>query len=132
MRHRGSDSSEKPFLTERTATGQSNHFLQKLNNGDKKRNSASGKIINKIGGRTSSNPKRTEESLEKEDQRAKQMNADLMNNLMKNQFAPNYINILKKKKMETNEKKRPGKTKMLNLIVPVKGEEEMSHYDIYG
>jgi serine/threonine protein kinase len=55
-----------------------------------------------------------------------------MANIMKNQFAPNYINKLKMKKMETNEKKRPSKSKMLNLIVPVKGEEEMNHYEIYG
>lgn len=81
-------------------------------------------------GRTPSNPKRTEESLEKEDQRAKQNNVELMSNVMKGQFAPNYINKLKMKKMETNEKKRPSKpsSKMLKLIVPVKGEEEMSNY----
>jgi hypothetical protein len=59
LRHRGSDSSEKPFLTERTASGASNNLLQKLN-GDKKRNSASGKIINKVAARVSSNNKRTE------------------------------------------------------------------------
>ena len=52
--------------------------------------------------------------------------------MMKNQFAPNYITKLKMKKMETNEKKRPTKNKMLNLIVPVKPEEEMNHYDVYG
>lgn len=46
-----------------------------------------------------------------------------MNNVMKNQFAPNYINKLKMKKMETNERKRPMKSKLLNLIVSVKGEE---------
>lgn len=51
---------------------------------------------------------------------------------MKNQFAPNYITKLKMKKMETNEKKRPTKHKMLNLIVPVKPEEEMTHYEVYG
>lgn len=45
-----------------------------------------------------------------------------MNNLMKNQFAPNYINKLKMKKMETTEKKRPSKSKLLNLIVPIKPE----------
>jgi hypothetical protein len=67
---------------------------------DKKRNSASGKVINKVGGnRTPSNPKRTEESLEKEDQRAKQMNVEFMHNVMKNQIAPNFINKLKMKKM---------------------------------
>ena len=121
-RHRDSGSNEKPFLTERNAPGNSNGFLQKLNS-DKKRNSASGKIINKVTGRTSSNSKRTEESLEKEEQRAKVMNAELMNNIMKNQFAPNYINKLKMKKMETNEKKRPSKSKLLNLVVAVKGED---------
>lgn len=61
IRHRDANSNEKPFLTERNVTGTSNTFLQKLNQ-DKKRNSASGKIINKVG-RTPSNPKRTEESL---------------------------------------------------------------------
>jgi hypothetical protein len=39
--------------------GSSNNFLQKLNN-DKKRNSASGKIVNKLGNRVPSNNKRTE------------------------------------------------------------------------
>lgn len=70
---RQNNSIEKPFLTERNVVG-AGDILQKLAN-DKKKNSASGKLINKIGGhRTPSNPKRTEESLEKEDQRAKQMN----------------------------------------------------------
>lgn len=41
--------------------------------------------------------------MEKEDQRAKQMNVELVNNLMKNQLAPNYLNKLKMKKIE-NEK----------------------------
>lgn len=103
--------------------------MQKLA-ADKKRNSASGKIINKVGNnRTPSNPKRTEESLEKEDQRAKQMNVEFMNNVMKNQIAPNFINKLKMKKMENvTEKKKPTKSKLLNLIVQVKGEDEKNHY----
>lgn len=105
--------------------------MQRLNQ-DKKRNSASGKIINKVGSRTPSNQKRTEESLEKEEQRAKQMNAELMQNIMKNQFAPNFMDKLKMKKINTNEKKKPAKNKLLNLIVPVKGEEEMTHYEVYG
>jgi len=49
------------------------------------------------------------------------MNAELMNNLMKNQFAPNYINKLKMKKIENaTEKKKITKNKLLNLIVTVK------------
>lgn len=47
---------------------------------------------------------------------------------MKNQFAPNYMNQLRMKKMETSEKKRPMKSKLLNLVVPIKTEEEMKHY----
>ena len=109
--------------------GTSNTILQKLSN-DKKRNSSSGKVINKISGRVS-NPKRTEESLEKEEQGARQRNMDLMKNT-KNQFVPNYVNKLKMKKMEMNEKKKPAKGKMLNLIIPVKGEEEKNFYEIYG
>lgn len=51
---------------------------------------------------------------------------------MRNQFAPNYINKLKMKKMETAEKKRPSRGKLLNLVVPIKGEEEMAHYEVFG
>lgn len=52
--------------------------------------------------------------------------------MMKNQFAPNYINKLKMKKMQTSEKKKPLKSKLLNLVVPIRTEEEMNHYQIYG
>ena len=61
------------------------------------------------------------------------MNVDLMSNLMKNQFAPNYIKKLKMMKIENaNEKKKPSKPKLLNLIVPIKSEEEKNNYEIYG
>jgi hypothetical protein len=58
------------------------------------------------------------------------MNVELMNNMMKNQFAPNYINKLKMKKMETagEKKKITRNSKLLNLIVPVKSEEELANY----
>jgi len=50
-------------MTDRNGAGNSDNFIQKLAS-DKKRNSASGKIINKIGtNKNPSNPKRTEESL---------------------------------------------------------------------
>jgi hypothetical protein len=40
---------------------------------------------------------------------------------MKNQFAPNYMNKLKMKKLETaQEKKKSTRGKLLNLILPVK------------
>jgi|688.fasta_scaffold1096275_1 hypothetical protein len=46
-----------------------------------------------------------------------------MNNMMRNQHAPNYVNKLKMKKMENVvEKKKNPKTKLLNLIVPIKPE----------
>jgi hypothetical protein len=52
------------------------------------------------------------------------MNVELMSNLMKNQFAPNYINKLKMKKIENaTEKKKSTKHKLLNLIVSIKPEE---------
>ena len=56
---------ERPINTERDYE-RSNRIMQKMQDG-KKRNSASGKIISKVANRTPSNPKRTEESLEKED-----------------------------------------------------------------
>mgnify|MGYP003474734930 CR=1 FL=1 len=57
------------------------------------------------------------------------MNVELMSNIMKNQLAPNYINKLKMKKMENaGEKKKPAKHKVLNLIVPIKPEEEKNNY----
>jgi hypothetical protein len=45
-----------------------------------------------------SNPKRNEESLEREEERAKLQNTELINNLMKHQHIPNYVNKLKIKK----------------------------------
>ena len=46
---------------------------------------------------------------------------------MKNQHAPNYVNKLKMKKMENVVEKKKNnnnnsKTKLLNLIVPIKPE----------
>ena len=60
------------------------------------------------------------------------MNADLMSNLMKNQFATNYIKKLKMMKIENTQKKPATKPKLLNLIVPIKSEEEKGNYEIYG
>lgn len=55
-----------------------------------------------------------------------------MNNITKNQVAPNFLNKLKMKKLENGvEKKKLSKTKLLNLVVQVKGEEEMNNYEIY-
>ena len=48
-----------------------------------------------------------------------------MINVMKNQIAPNFMNKLKMKKMENVvEKKKSSKNKLLNLIIPMKSEEE--------
>jgi hypothetical protein len=56
-----------------------------------------------------------------------------MANIEKNQLLPNYINKLEmKKKMEAKEKNRSFNSTMLNLTVPVKREEEMCNYEIYG
>lgn len=57
-----------------------------------------------------------------------------MNNVMKNQIAPNFINKLKMKKMQNVvQKKKTSKTaKLLNLIVAIKSEDEKNNYEIYG
>ena len=55
---------ERPINTERDYERTNNRIMQKMQD-SKKRNSASGKIIGKVANRTPSNPKRTEESLEK-------------------------------------------------------------------
>lgn len=52
-----------------------------------------------------SNPKRSEQSLEKEEERAKIQNKELINTLMQHQFPPNYMSKLKIKKMEQKEQK---------------------------
>jgi len=43
------------------------------------------------------------------------MNVDLIAKLMKQTPSPNYINKLKMKNKEMNEKKKTGKSKLLNL-----------------
>lgn len=56
-----------------------------------------------------------------------------MTNIMKNQYAPNFINKLKMKKIENaTEKKKVNKGKLLNLIVPIRSEAELNNYEIYG
>ena len=64
----------------------------------RKKSLGSGKALKPYSREKYSNPKRTEESLEKEEQRARLMNADLINNLMATQNTPNYLNKLKIKK----------------------------------
>jgi hypothetical protein len=92
-----------------------------------------------------SNPKRSEESLEKEEQRARIQNKELVNTLMQQQFAPNYINKLKIKKMEQKEQKemkelkemkekeksKAIRKKFLNCEQELKSEEEMKYYQVY-
>lgn len=92
-----------------------------------------------------SNPKRSEESLEKEEQRARIQNKELVNTLMQQQFAPNYINKLKIKKMEQKEQKEQKelkelkekekskaiRKKFLNCEQELKSEEEMKYYQVY-
>lgn len=48
------------------------------------------------------------------------MNAQLLNNLMATQNAPNYINKLKIKKNENIERRKTGKKKILNCNVEIK------------
>ena len=40
---------------------------------------------------------------------------------MKNQINPNYINKVKQKKLEA-QKKKPNKSALLNLTIPIKDE----------
>jgi hypothetical protein len=84
--------------------------------------SGSGKII--FVPHSRSNSKRDEDSLEKEEQRAKIMNVDLLTDLVKNSQAPNYIHKLKLKKNEKevkDKKKDVTKSHMLHLNIEVKG-----------
>ena len=102
--------------------GRENHFYgskktsnpAKDRNLSKKRSLGSGKILVRPVSR--SNSKRNEDSLEKEEQQAKMMNPDLIAKMMKQSQTPNYMNKLKMKNKEINEKKKPqAKNKMLNL-----------------
>lgn len=58
----------------------------------------SGKILKQYARDKYSNPKRTEESLEKEEERAKLMNTELYTNLVTHQNVPNFLNKLQIKK----------------------------------
>lgn len=49
------------------------------------------------------------------------MNVNLINNLMTTNNAPNYMNKLKIKKHENQEKKKVVKKKILNCDVEIKG-----------
>jgi serine/threonine protein kinase len=60
------------------------------------------------------------------------MNAELINNLMTTQNAPNYINKLKIKKTENIEKRKNVKKKLLNCNVEIKNEEAIKFYEIFG
>ncbi|CAM6001181.1 unnamed protein product [Sphagnum balticum] len=51
---------------------------------------------------------------------------------MKQQFAPNYVNKLKMKKLEVANDRKKVPKKLLNLVVAVRGEEEMANYEIFG
>jgi hypothetical protein len=64
----------------------------------RKRSVGSGNLIRPKSRERLSNPKRNEESLEREEERAKLQNTELINNLMKHQHIPNYVNKLKIKK----------------------------------
>jgi hypothetical protein len=96
-------------LTQRT----NDTFLSKKN----KNTGGSGTNLKPTSREKYSNPKRTEESLDKEEQRARLTNASLINNLMTTQNAPNYINKLIIKKNENIEKRKIVKKKLLNCNV---------------
>ena len=51
--------------------------------------------------------------------------------MMKNQINPNYINKVKQKKLEA-QKKKPNKSALLNLTIPIKGEQQFKKYEIFG
>jgi len=64
------------------------------------RKRSSGNLVRIKSKERFSGPKRNEESLDKEEQRAKLHNQELMNNLMQHQPLPNYYNKIKIKKDE--------------------------------
>lgn len=53
--------------------------------------------------------------------------------MMQQQFAPNYMNKPKIKKMEQREKTKTaqGKRKFLKVDVEMKGEDELQHYQLF-
>lgn len=57
--------------------------------------------------------------------------------MMKNHIKPNYINKVQQKKVESQQQKKKipttaNKSSILNLTIPIKGEEEMKKYEIFG
>lgn len=60
------------------------------------------------------------------------MNVDLIAKMMKQSPTPNYINKLKNKNKEINEKKKLTKSKLLNLDLNIKNEEAIKEYEIFG
>lgn len=50
------------------------------------------------------------------------MNVDLLAKMMKQTQVPNYINKLKMKNKEHNEKKKNPKPKLLNVDTEIKGQ----------
>lgn len=98
---------------------------------NRKKSSGSGKIIFRPHSRSNSN--RDDESLEKEEQRAKIMNIDLMADLVKYPQTPNYLHKLKVKKSEKDNKDKRRdrdnpKSHMLHLDISIKGPESLNEY----
>ena len=92
---------------------------------------STGKIIKYSRGKYES-PKRTEDSLEKEEHNAKMMKTQLINNLMTNHTGPDYMIKLKAKKREIMERKKIPKRSIINVNIELKPEEAIKCYEVYG
>ena len=86
------------------------------------RRKSSGKIIKPYSKGKYESPKRTEESLEKEERNAKMMKTQLINNLMTHHNGPDYMIKLKAKRRELGEKKKNLKKNLIHCNFELKSE----------
>ena len=94
--------------------------------------SSSGRIVKPYSRGKYESPKRSEESLEKEEQNAKMMKTQLMNNLMTYNNGPDYMTKLRVKKREIMERKKVCKKSIISCNIELKSEETIKNYEVYG
>ena len=98
------------------------------------RKRSSGNLIRIKSKERYSGPKRNEESLEKEELRAKQQNQELLNNLMQHQHLPNYYNKIKIKKDDKKLSIVPVKQKKRffdDPYIQLHSEDNLKNYELY-
>ena len=86
-REEGEEEAKGQLVLKRNSNSNSNRAIKLGNHSSRERDSRN------------SNPKRSAESLEREEQRAKVQNKELINSLMQQPLPPNYMSKLKIKKL---------------------------------